>query len=453
MELNRPLDQSQYYMNGHHFHESTNAHWYRPSVFGFAPHIILSLQKQSTSVLLKGPLNILLLCFPIALVSYLTGGTAMLTCFSALLAVAPIAERLGYLTEQLTFYTSDSTSALLNITFGNATEFLLSVSALKRGLVNLVRLSLLGSVMSNLLLVVGTSFFLNGMRFSSKPKQSYCTYDRYTAQINMTLLMIASSTLIYPTLLTTLHDEQKVGENQLSRGSSVILICFYGALLYFQLCSHKHLYEQVGPISRDETEYEALPFEDSEVDKDINSLNLNIGDGVESSSPILRNIKKIEPDLSFGYIISWLLVTTASVAVLSECIADSIQQAAIDAGISSVFISAVMIPVAANAAEHFSALLFASKGKLDLTLNVAVGSCLQISLGVIPSLVLLGWMIGVDLTLNFGRYEVTALFVSVLALAIVVKDGQANYLIGMILTGFYMVVAFGFFVHVNSSLS
>jgi Ca2+:H+ antiporter len=437
-----------YYKNDHHIHESTRR---KRSLQGVAPHIFFSLQKQSVTVLLKGPLNILLLCFPVAIISFITGGSAMLTCFCALLAIAPVAERLGYLTEQLTFYTSDTSSALLNITFGNATEFLLSISALKRGLMTLVRLSLLGSILSNLLLVIGTSFILNGTLLTQLQDRSY---DRYTAQINMTLLLIACSAVLYPTIMSSQNDESRIGENGLSRGSSVVLIFFYFALLYFQLVTHKHMYGNIEHARNESTYRQVATSDHDEEDQSFDKFH----DGLMTPPPTAasnnsRPIKSnIHPDLSFGYTICWLVVTTTAVAALSECVADSIEEAAKDAGISGVFISAVLIPIAANAAEHYSALLFSSKGKLDLALNVAIGSSLQIALCVIPLLVLVGWIMGEDMTLNFGRFEASTMFMAVLVMAIAVKDGEANYLLGIIITGFYLIIAFGFLVHKNAPL-
>lgn len=178
-----------------------------------------------------GPLNLLLFCTPIAMISYYADWPSTVTFIFSLLALAPLAERLGFVTEQLAMHTNETVGGLLNATFGNATELIVAITALKRGLFKLVQLSLLGSILSNMLLVLGCSFLFGG--YYNKVQH----FGTISSQMNSTLLMLATMGILFPTILSNTNEESTLGELGYSRATSVLLFLLYFAFLYFQVLS------------------------------------------------------------------------------------------------------------------------------------------------------------------------------------------------------------------------
>jgi calcium/proton exchanger cax len=239
--------------------------------------------------------------------------------------------------------------------------------------------------------------------------------------------------------------------------------------------SHKHLYE-------DEPNDERVASQDSgngllkrgDVDNPLNGAsaasgavgistasNVSVDDvagAVKDSSAAAAgaadNDDEEEEDLlGFTNAIIWLGIITVFIAILSDAISASIEDAAGSMGISSVFIAAIILPIVGNAAEHAGAVMFAVKGKLDLSLGVAIGSSTQIALCVLPLLVILGWMGGYDLSLDFGGFEAGTLLLSVISVTFAIKDGHSNWLLGMTLVAMYIVIAIGFWAHDNEDLN
>ncbi len=160
-----------------------------------------------------------------------------------------------------------------------------------------------------------------------------------------------------------------------------------------------------------------------------------------------------EDVLGLKYGIIWLSIITVFVALLSEIISSTIEKAASSVGISAVFLSAIVLPIVGNAAEHAGAVMFAMKGKVDLSLGVAIGSSTQIALLVLPLLVLLGWMMDKDMSLNFGAYESGTLILTVVSVTFAIKDGKSNWLLGFCLIVAYIIIAIGFWAHKDDSLT
>eukprot|EP00898_Chlorokybus_atmophyticus_P004066 jgi/Chlat1/4660/Chrsp3S09027 len=352
-------------------------------------------------------LNLLLPFIPAAMLAHsLTAHKAWIFAFS-LLAIAPLAERLGYVTEQMALYTNPTVGGLLNATFGNVTELIISIFAIKSNLLRVVQLSLLGSILSNMLLVLGCAFLFGGL----KHKQQQ--FNKVGTSMNMALLLLATVALLLPATLHTTHTElhESSSELGLSRFSACILLVAYGCYLYFQLMSHSHLYE-----GQDD------------------------GDGDEE-----------DPILGFWGAIGWLTVLTFFIALLSDYLVDAIEGASAGWDIPVAFISVIILPIVGNAAEHASAIMFAMKNKMEISIGVAVGSATQISLFVIPFCVVLSWVLDHPLDLNFQPFETVTLFVTVVTLAFVLHDGLSNYLKGLMLVLAYIIVAGGFFVHDDGS--
>ncbi|KAG6545499.1 hypothetical protein Mapa_013101 [Marchantia paleacea] len=330
---------------------------------------------------------------------------------SSLLAIAPLAERLGYVTEQLAFYTGPTMGGLLNATFGNATEMIISIFALRQNLIRVVQLSLLGSILSNMLLVLGCAFFCGGLTHRNEDQR----FNQTAALVSSSLLLMAVMGLLFPAVLHATHTELHnfTSEITLSRFISVIMLVAYACYLFFQLKSHKQLYEEepAGESEGDEDEDEAV--------------------------------------LGYWNAIFWLGVITIVISVLSEYLVDAIEGTAETWNIPVAFISVVILPLVGNAAEHGSAIVFAMKDKLDISLGVAIGSSTQISMFVIPFCVVVGWAMGKDMDLDFEIFETATLFITVLVVAFLVQDGRANYFKGLMLILCYFIVGASFFGHMD----
>ncbi|GJS44888.1 vacuolar cation/proton exchanger 3-like protein [Tanacetum coccineum] len=289
---------------------------------------------------------------------------------------------------------------LLNATFGNATELIISLFAMKQGMLHLVQQSLLGSILSNMLLVLGCAFFCGGI----------------ANWMNVGLLLMAVMSMLFPTILNVSHTEFHIGTSvlALSRFSSCIMLVAYGIYIFFQLTNQKQDY--------------ALIKED----------------GTLSGSPDDESA-----DISKMESLIWLGFLTIFISVLSEYLVNAIEGASIAMDVPVTFISVILLPIVGNAAEHASAIMFAVKDKLDITLGVAIGSSTQISMFVMPFCVLVGWMIGRPMDLDFELFETCTLFMTVLVVAFMLQEGTSNYFKGLMLLFCYIIVAASFFVHVD----
>ena len=383
----------------------------RPSVFedGYAAYLKRSLR----AVFLSSKLNALLVCVPGAIASRHAGGSEGLVFIVSLLGICPLAERLGFLTEQLAEYTNPTVGGLLNATFGNLTEVIVSVFALRAGLLRVVQLSLLGSVLSNTLLVLGCAFLFGG----TKRKEQ--RFNAEGTSMNFGLLMLSALAMALPTLLRASRTELRAGPSELSlsRSTAVVLLCTYGGFLYYQLVTHTHLFEEKDDDDDDDEEREE------------------------------------ESALGFWGCIFWLGVATLFISVLSNYVVDTIDDAAVAANIPVAFIAVIVLPIVGNAAEHASAVMFALKDKLDLSMGVAVGSATQISLLVLPFTVVLGWFLGAPMDLNMELYETVVLLLTVGVVALVCQDGRSDWLKGFILCATYALVAASFFFHKDNALA
>lgn len=183
----------------------------------------------AVAMIRTGPLNVLLFAVPLAFISDGLGWPDIVTFIFALLAIAPFAERLGFVTEQLAIHTTDTVGGLLNATFGNLTELIVAIAALFKGLYRVVQLTLLGSILSNLLLVLGCAFFFGGLKYKTQK------FDKISSQVNSTMLTLACMTMILPTVMTYAGQTTQNGELGISRFASLLLLLVYGAYLYFQV--------------------------------------------------------------------------------------------------------------------------------------------------------------------------------------------------------------------------
>ncbi|RCV15141.1 hypothetical protein SEVIR_3G034900v4 [Setaria viridis] len=369
-------------------------------------------------VIFTSKLNLLMPFGPASIILHFTSRRHGLVFLFSMLGITPLAERLGYATEQLALYTGPTVGGLLNATFGNATEMIIAVYALKNGMIRVVQQSLLGSILSNMLLVLGCAFFAGGIIHRNKDQ----VFSKATAVVNSGLLLMAVMGLMFPAVLHFTHSEARQGASEvsLSRFSSCIMLVAYASYLYFQLSGRSNIYSPIGS--------EEVPTEDAAEEDE-------------------------EAEIGMWEAVTWLAVLTLWVSVLSEYLVNAIEGASDSLNLPVAFISVILLPIVGNAAEHASAIMFAMKDKLDITLGVAIGSSTQISMFVIPFCVVIGWMMGQKMDLNFQLFETASLFITVLVVAFMLQDGTANYLKGLMLILCYLIVAASFFVHVDPQSS
>ncbi|KMZ57863.1 Vacuolar cation/proton exchanger 2 [Zostera marina] len=365
-------------------------------------------------------INTLLPFGPLAIVLHYFSNRNGLVFLFSLIGIAPLAERLGYATEQLAFYTGPTVGGLLNATFGNATEMIISICALNNGMIRVVQQSLLGSILSNMLLVLGCAFFSGGIVHKNQ------VFNKAASVANLGLLLMAVMGLTFPAVLYYTHSEIHFGKSELSlsRFSSCVMLVAYVSHLFFTLKSHKDLHNP------DNIESTILHKESGDADKETSN---------EDEEVLITRWESI----------IWLGVLTIFISALSGLIVNTIEEASVSTNIPVSFISVVLLPIVGNAAEHASAIMFAVKNKLDITLGVAIGSSTQISMFLIPLSVVVGWIIGKPMDLNFQLFETVTLFITVLIVAFMLQEGTSNYFKGLVLIMCYLIVSASFFVHVD----
>lgn len=360
----------------------------------------------------SSPVNYLLVFVPLGLFFGYAGLSTTWVFVLNFLAIIPLASILAYATEELSVKAGSTLGGLLNATLGNAVELIVSVIALREGQIRIVQASMLGSLLSNLLLVLGFCFVFGGY---NRVQQKF---NQTAAQTMSSLLAISSASLLIPAAFkATLPDdgEDTIVDDKilaLSRSTSIVLLVVYVLFLKFQLGTHRDLFEE----QAEETE-EILEHHHHD----------------ESQS------------LSIKASLLFLAITTVTVSVCADFLVGSIDDIVEKSGLSKTFIGLIVIPIVGNAAEHVTSVIVAMKDKMDLALSVAIGSSLQIALFVTPFMVLVGWMIDVPMTLNFSTFETVIMLVSVFLSNYLILDGESNWMEGSMSLAMYALVALAFF--------
>ncbi|CAN1771571.1 Vacuolar cation/proton exchanger 3 [Linum perenne] len=374
--------------------------------------LLRSFLANIQEVILGTKLSVLFPAVPLAIIAnYCNFGRPWIFALS-LLALTPLAERVSFLTEQIAYFTGPTVGGLLNATCGNATELIIAIFALCQNKIDVVKYSLLGSILSNLLLVLGTSLFCGGLGRLGKQQK----YDRRQADVSMLMLFLGLLCHLLPLLFRFAAEDNTplttvAATLQLSRASSIVMLIGYIVYIVFQLWTHRQLFEAV------------------EVEED--------DDRVEEEETAV---------IGFWSGFAWLVGMTIVIALLSEYVVATIEDASNSWGLSVSFISIILLPIVGNAAEHAGAIIFAFKDKLDISLGVALGSSCQISLFVIPLCVIVAWIAGIDMDLNFNLVETGSLAIAIITTAFTLQDGTSNYLKGLILLLCYIVIGACFFV-------
>lgn len=355
----------------------------------------------------------LLTFIPISIAAHFLHWGSLAVFLTAAVAILPLAAWMGTATEEIAVVAGPTLGGLLNATFGNATELIIALVALNAGLVDVVKASLTGSIIGNLLLVMGLSMLLGGLRYKEQ------SFQPVVARVNASSMNLAVIALLLPTAMNyTSSGISEVTVQRLSVAVAIVLIGVYALTLLFSMKTHTYLYE-VGTAESEMTE--------------LAEANLA---GEEEAH---------KPNVPLWVVV--LLACTIGVAIESELLVDSLEEATTMLGLTPLFTGVILLPIVGNAAEHATAVTVAMKDKMDLSVSVAVGSSLQIALFVAPVLVIAGWLIGQPMDLDFNPFELVAVTVAVLITNSISSDGKSNWLEGTLLLAAYAVLGLAFYFH------
>ncbi|KAF8447180.1 Sodium/calcium exchanger protein-domain-containing protein [Boletus edulis BED1] len=430
--------------------------------------------KSIRAIILASYFNVLLICIPVswALHFALPHEHILIAIFS-FLAIISLAKLLAFTTDELSIRVGHALGSLISVSLGNAVELIVSIVALVRCEIDIVQSSLVGSILSNLLLVLGTCFFVGGLRYSEQG------FGPMLAQTNTSVLTISVIAVLLPSAfvmpLGNSFDSNTIDSLvlKMSRGVSVILLFIYAAYLFFQLFSHRDHYRHDSVDILRSKKYTKNPFKIQKFRRATvpKYTETPLVDSPSTSQPQIHILEPEEQtsfaaDLESGYIkttseegfeepqmnvyvtFGMLIAITALVAVTAEFLVDSFNGLTNTGHISKVFLGIILLPIVGNAAEHVTehvkAVTSSAGDKLTLSLSVAVGSSIQIALFIIPFDVLLGWCLGKPLTLSFDPLQSIVLFLSVLTVNYTIQDGKSNWLEGTILICLYSIVCVTF---------
>ncbi|KAJ3178308.1 hypothetical protein HDU87_003620 [Geranomyces variabilis] len=453
----------------------------------------LTLWGQIRAALFGSYVNVLLIFVPIGIAMHFIKASSLVVFITCFIAIIPLAGMLSYATEELALRVGETLGGLLNASFGNAVELIMSNIALFSNEIVVVQTSLIGSILSNLLLVLGMSFLAGGITRSEQ------YFNTTVAQTASSLLALAVASLIIPTAFhwaatDALTSDKATGIPEtvntdilgVSRATAIILLLVYASYLLFQLKSHAHLFNEeskkvptrkearerearqdnngVSPDSHEEVSASsgARPNTNARGDANNNNNNNNNNTGSSANTNNASNNNNNhdddedhpEPELSVVAAVVLLIGATVLVAICAEFLVSAIDDVVTKTGISRYFIGLVLVPIVGNAAEHVTAVTVAARDKMDLAIGVAVGSSLQVALLIIPLIVVIAWIGGInEMTLLFDTFAVIVLVLSVALVAGLISDGKSNFLEGNLLISLYIIIAVAAWYFPNTAAS
>ncbi len=342
----------------------------------------------------------LLVLVPITLVLEYGGiGGHTLVFVASALALVPLAAVLGRATEEAAVYTGPKIGALLNATLGNAAELIITIVALREGLVEVVKASIAGSIIGNILVVLGLSLLFGGLKNGTQ------SFDAKAAGTNATMMALAVVALCIPAVFALTGGELRPSGRDIERlsdGLAIVLIVVYALYLVFSL-------RQTSPGEREQAHGAHAP-----------GMRLPVALGI-------------------------LAASTIAIVFMSEILVGVLEPTAESWGLSALFVGVMLVPLVGNIAEHLVAVQVAYGNKMDLSLGIAVGSGLQIALFVTPVLVLVGLLLGEPMTLVFNSYELVGLIGAALIAVLISVDGESNWLEGAELVALYLMLGIAFY--------
>jgi Ca2+:H+ antiporter len=337
---------------------------------------------------------LLLVFVPVGLISGYAGGPALLTFAAAALGVVPLAGIIGEATEELAARTGPRVGGLLNATLGNAAELIITFFAIRAGLLDLVKASITGSILGNLLLVMGLSILVGGLRNGRQ------RFDRVHAGIDSTMLILALIALVVPSIFSHAIEPNHAAVEYLSEGVAIAMLVVYALELVYSFTASKPIHTSHAPT---------------------------------------------EPKWTARKAIIVLLIATAFIGWSSEVLVGVVEHVVDSLGWTEFFLGIVIIPIVGNVAEHLVAVQVAAKNQMQLSLEISLGSSLQIALFVAPVLVYVSLLMGNPMDLVFNEFELIALAAAALIAALVALDGESNWMEGAQLLVVYIILAMAFF--------
>ena len=345
-------------------------------------------------------LKYLLIFIPISIIAEFIHLSPTIIFILSALAIIPLAGLMGEATEQISFYTGPKLGGFLNATFGNATELIISFFALKNGLFDVVKASIAGSIIGNTLLVLGASMLIGGIKFKEQ------TFNKKVIDVSSSMLFFSVIGLSIPAIFTHTVSPELLNTKYegLSVIVAVIMFIIYILSLVFTFFTHKDIY--------------------------------SVDNSEENTEEAKWSVKKS---------ILVLAVATILIAIESELLVGAVEPMTQSIGLSEFFVGIILVPIIGNAAEHSTAIVMALKNKMDVSVEIAIGSSLQIILFVAPILIFLS-LLFTPMSIVFNVFELVALIVSVIITNKVASDGKSNWLEGVQLLAVYLIIAAAFFV-------
>ena len=342
---------------------------------------------------------VMLLFVPLSIIFGAFTHNVVLIFLTSILAIIPLAQIIGHATKEISIQTNPKVGGLISATFGNAIELIIAISALRQGLIQVVQASIIGSILGNILLVVGLSVFFGGL------KHKYQKFNKEAVGVSSTMLIIAVVGLTIPTMFSLTISEAPKTVHLLGDSVAVILAIIYIAGLIFSLRTHKDLFDASDNI------------------REINTL----------------------PSMSKAFALLLILASTIVVAIISHFLVDTFQYAVADIGLTPTFIGVVVISLITNIAENSIAIQFAKEDKLDVSFQIGLSSATQIALFVVPILVIVSNIFGWGFSLVFTLFEIISVIMAVLIINHLAADGRCNWLEGAQLLSVYLIIAIAFF--------
>ncbi|KAF2395671.1 calcium/proton exchanger [Trichodelitschia bisporula] len=426
-------------------------------------------------------INWLLFAAPVGIaLNYVKGINPLAIFLINLIAIMPLAGILSFGTEEIALHCGEAVGGLLNASFGNAVELIVGIISLAHGQIIITQTSLIGSILSNLLLVLGMSFFFGGM---GRMEQFF---NMTVAQTAASILALAVGSLLIPTAFTWGQGNSN-NAGPISHATAIVTILIYGAYLYFQLHSHASLYneesqkvqKQRSPKSMKRRAIRAQKKRDKAhakqekhgskrgsvtgvglgegVDRQDLATGVGVGTGVgagpampgagDAAVPthmdrtLHEDDDEEEPSLSFVGSLVTLCAATALIGLCAEFLIDSISEVTCEYHVSEYWIGLILLPIVGNAAEHVTSISVAIKDKMDLAIGVCVGSSIQIAMMVLPLMVIIGWGMGKDMTYVFDAFSLVCVFISVVLVSALIQDGKSHWFEGALLCSLYVIIA------------
>ena len=320
----------------------------------------------------------------------------------ACLGIIPVAKFMGEATEHMSHKVGPTVGGLVSATFGNACELIIAFFALRAGMIDVVKASITGSIIGNLLLILGASMLVGGLKFKEQK------FNAMTARTAATVMTIMSMALMMPAAAHHMSGQTSMlGDESMALGIGGVLLVLYCAGLFFNLKTHRHLFTPVADSAED-------PHD------------------MTTSWSMTKSLVV-------------LIAATLTVVFLSEALVDNVGEAAKTMGMTPVFMGVILLAIIGNAAENSTAIIMAHKGKMDLSINIAFGSSMQIAMFVAPVLVIAGYFMGQPMNFVFSEAEILAVFASAIVMKGIVEDGKSNWLEGLYLLGLYTIVGITFY--------